>query len=813
MNLNKYLLIAFRLCISRDYRLARKLRVFDSGYFLERAAEKYRGRVDPLWDYLKMKGSGSDSFQDRDAWQQLADPHPLFDTSFYLLRYFPDGLTDNPLVHYLRKGWREGFWPGPFLDPDTYRARSSWDESQGDPLTHYTHHGALKCISPSPFFDVEWYLDNNPVLAGIRTEIIKHYKLYGARIGKSPIPLFDPDYYLSQLADSTDASEDPLSSYVAISGDSGHSGFRPGRWFDPDYYCFQNDKPCENRTALSHYLRKGVFQKRYTDERIERMVNKPLISILVPVYNPDIGLINNCIRSVLYQVYPHWELCLVDDCSSGSDIRQHLEKWTAVDSRIKVKFHDKNCGISVTTNSAASLAAGEYFGFLDNDDELTSDCLFHVAEAINETGAEIIYSDEDLIGDDGSRFSVFRKPAFNRELLFSHNYITHFVVVSSPLFKKTGGFDRRYDGAQDYDMLLRLSEEARKCVHIPLILYHWRASATSTSINHGQKTYAHKAGKTALEESLKRQDFEASVEETGINFYYRSRFKNSSFPDISVLAWSESGSGSGNESLAVLQQKTSYDKCEFVVVSESEKTAEIDPAGYDDSQGGEENLRIAKSRTKAELLHSQVLASSGEYLLFITSNIIACSDSWLEELVSHHLQNRNIGIVCGRILYNGEDGPSYTVPEIMNDSPIYFARFLVSCSKHMNGVHCPQLLSICDWDFCLISRSLYDVLGGFDYHKFPSLLAMHDLSFRAIETGREIVYTPYASVTIDGKHTGQALTGASRLNDEKQRFQAQWQAKLNVLDPFYNSGLLVDNDIDRAAFTAWLSGNPHSRKP
>ena len=287
----------------------------------------------------------------------------------------------------------------------------------------------------------------------------------------------------------------------------------------------------------------GLSDGNYSVERLERLESKPLISIIVPVYNADPFLLNYCIRSVINQQYPHWQLCLADDGSSREGLRDQLEKWGKQDSRIKIIYNENNQGISAASNAAAALADGDYLGFLDNDDELTPDCLYHIAETISRTSAEVVYTDEDLIGIDGGRLSVFYKPDFNKVLLQSHNYITHFLVVSSPIFTKCQGFRSEYDGAQDFDLMLRISDLTDKIVHVPLILYHWRATKTSTSINHSQKSYAHEAGKKSLAAYIDKNSNGVSVEDTDINYFYRIKKETYLQPTVNILVWTNAASG------------------------------------------------------------------------------------------------------------------------------------------------------------------------------------------------------------------------------------------------------------------------------
>lgn len=769
-----------RYFLNKDYRILKKSGIFDADYFRRLINEKVLEENDLIWLYLTVSKRDCNAFiLNGEIWEQFADPHPLFDTAFYLSGNFPSGLKQNPLAHFLKKGWKKGLSPSPLFDIQFYKDRSEWNPENEDPLTHYTRIGALAGISPSVFFDVDWYIDKTPILLEAKKSIIRHYKLFGSQEGKSPTPVFDPQYYLSQLYDDSKARRDPFSHFVA---QIEKKGVQPNKWVDLDYLYSSSSNQISRSEALSTYLTKGVYSQRFVSRQIEQMTSKPLISVIVPVYEPNISFLNNCIRSVVYQVYPHWELCLADDDSPDQEIREVLLYWAEKDSRIKVIFHDENMGISAATNSAATLAKGDYLGFLDNDDELAPDCLLRVAETINDTSSQVIYTDEDLIGDDGTRLSVFYKPDFNRDLLFSHNYVTHFIVVAAELFKKLGGFSSDYDGAQDYDFMLKLSEQTKNITHIPQILYHWRASESSTSINHGQKSYAHQAGKRALENSLKRRNLSASVEDTDLKFYYRIKFPNHDEPSVSVIQWLEQGSKDHDSQLSLLKDKTQYDNSQFMSVSADQH------------------------RDKVNLLHNAVLHTETDYTAFIGSNIIDLESAWLIELLTPLQQNSHIGIVCGNIHYSNTDEASYTLPDLANRDCEYFANFLAMSSIHANGYHCTQLIHYGNWDFCLLRRSLFNQLGGFDFNLFPHILAMADFSMRAIEQGEEILYTPYAQAVAFRRKKTFPLADSTELEAEKERFQKKWKQRLDSFDPYYNLGILDENNIDRSHFRQWVLG-------
>jgi len=810
MDIRKTITILLRLAVSSDYRFIRRKKVFDPGYYLASLPDDDRGRgrdsIDPLWDFLKKRGNDfSPEISQAEGWCHLANPHPLFDIAFYLLRYFPEGLSVNPFVHYLRQGWRQGLCPGPYFEPDTYKARSSWTEKDGDPLTHFTHIGSVQGISPGLNFDSGWYHDRNPVLAEVQREIIKHYKLHGAPINKSPLPVFAPEFYRDQAEGAAPSERrqlsDPFAHFVTTGAEL---GLCPSLWFDPDTYLQSSGARCGRVSALADYVHRGVFEGHITDARIAALPRKPVISLVVPVYNPDLGELNNCIRSVLYQAYPNWQLCLADDCSTAPGVRESLEMWAAKDSRIRITFLENNLGISGATNSAAEMAEGEYVGFLDNDDELTIDCLYKVVEAINSTGADLVYSDEDLIGDDGTRLSVFRKPDYNSALLLSHNYITHFVVVARQLFLDVGGFASEYDGAQDFDMMLKLTEVAGRIQHIPEVLYHWRASQTSTSINHSQKDYAHEAGKLALAAALKRRGLPGTAADTGLNFFYRLQPVAESPAAATQVVVIFKDPDAGTETTLRSLQETLPANCSVVILHPGSGEKGSSAPGLDScnmqwlSYDSEKGFAAACNRVADE--------TEAGLLVFVLGDAGVFREGWLPELQAA-LPGADGGLVCGRVSVNGGDGTSYSLPDLANTSPLYFHEFLHHASRHVNGLHCPQMVGCCGWDMTMVPKSLFLKLGGFDVTNFPHLFGMADFSRRVSERGGQLIYTPEARLD---RH--EAVSGSGPVCEdegllaEKQLFQRHWQQWLLAFEPMYNVGVLADNSLDLRAFRRWLTG-------
>ncbi len=773
----------------RDYRYVRNLEIFDTDYYFRFIDDKELVAGDPLLTYFFHWRRSLHGFtQVCRSWHHMPDPHPLFDTAFYLKKYFPHGLRRNPFAHYLRKGWKRGWWPSPYLDPDLYRQCSDWDPHRENPLTHYTRTRTDAAISPSTFFDIDWYLDKTPVLSAAKSWIIRHYKLHGSRDGlKSPIPVFNPRFYLQQDSAGEAARRDPLVHYVTVESEK---TVRPCELFDPLYYRNRYLRGSSKDSPLAHYLRCGVFSGNYTDSRIAELTHKPIISIIVPVHDTNLHFLNCCIRSVLYQAYPHWQLCLVDDCSTNPEIPELLRKWTARDNRIKAAFQQRNTGISGATATGVDLAGGEYLGFLDHDDELTPDCLYRVAESINETGASLFYTDEDLIGDDGTRIGgVFHKPDYNRELLFSHNYITHFVVIKRELYQKIGAMSGAYDGAQDFDLVLRATEQTEHVVHIPRVLYHWRTAATSTSIDHQQKPYAHEAGKRALTESLARRGVDADVFDNHLNFHYRVAYRRTAEPRISVLAWQPESERASRRLRELLGGRAGYDNLELILLPESGAALTSDQAAG-----------------KAAVFHEAIAACQGDYIALIGSPPADISESWLHHLAAPLFQDPELGIVCGRVSYGGADGRSLVIPDLNDASDFYYAAVLAAMSKHLNGLHNPQLVRCCNWSICLFHRDLYRFNGGFDVQHFPGVLTMHDFSLGVFQSGKKILYTPDVVVDLETEITPQGVSGSAAVTGEREAFQRKWREVLAQPDPFYNTGILIEQRVEYRSFQRWLTG-------
>lgn len=266
----------------------------------------------------------------------------------------------------------------------------------------------------------------------------------------------------------------------------------------------------------------------------------PLVSIVVPTYETPEQFLCQMIDSVVAQTYPNWELCIADG-SPERGVEQIIAEHYGQEGRLKYKRLVENGGISANTNQGFAFASGEYIALLDHDDLLVPSALYEMVKRINETGADFLYSDEDKVSSDLSRYmDPHFKLSFNQELLLGNNYICHFLVVKRELLDRAGGLDSRYDGAQDFDFVLRLSELAKRVEHIPKILYHWRVHSGSTAGNTDSKLYAYEAGKRAVEACLERRGWDGTVTMDSDLGFYRIQYQIPKGITVGICAWPES---------------------------------------------------------------------------------------------------------------------------------------------------------------------------------------------------------------------------------------------------------------------------------
>ncbi|MDT2769690.1 glycosyltransferase family 2 protein [Enterococcus pseudoavium] len=430
------------------------------------------------------------------------------------------------------------------------------------------------------------------------------------------------------------------------------------------------------RNGLKNTLRRiKLDQTKQSDERYQQWITdnenwdvkaieaeianfdyQPLISILMPVYNVEEKWLEKCIESVQKQFYPNWELCMADDRSTDVSVRPLLEKYAAQDSRIKVVFRTENGHISKATNSALEIATGDFVALLDNDDELAPIALYEVAKLLNKNRElDLIYSDEDKIDMAGKRFDPAFKPDWSPDLLLGTNYISHLGVYRRSIMEEIGGFRVGYEGSQDYDLVLRFTEQttADRIAHIPQILYYWRILPSSTAADQSTKSYAFDAGLKAVEDAIKRRGLQATVNHAAGNGLYDVDYKVLSEDLVSVIIPTRNGYDDVKRCLDSIIEKTTYPNYEIIMADNGSDQPEMQElyAQYQNQLGERfvvESIDIPFNYSRINNLAAKV--AKGKYLLFLNNDTEVITPEWMTKMVSF-AQLERIGCVGAKLYY------------------------------------------------------------------------------------------------------------------------------------------------------------------
>ncbi|RQW10156.1 glycosyltransferase [Paenibacillus rhizophilus] len=390
------------------------------------------------------------------------------------------------------------------------------------------------------------------------------------------------------------------------------------------------------------------------NDEIEAFEYKPLISIILPVYNIEEVWLRKCIDSVLAQYYSNWELCISDDASTKLHIAKVLENYKARDSRIKVVYRSENGHISKSSNSALAIATGEFIALLDHDDELTPDALYENVLLLNRfRDADIIYSDEDKISIEGERFSPFFKPDWSPDLLLSQMYICHLTVCRKCLIDQVEGFREGYEGSQDFDLMLRVTELTDNIYHIPKILYHWRAIQNSTASSGSSKDYTHIAGLKAVEDALARRKLPATVVSVeGHSNIYLTRFRPTSNPKISIIIPTKNMASVLKTCLDSIFTKTKYFNYEVIIIDNGSTEPEIFKLYKYWEKNEKERFKVYVLDIPfnySKLNNFGAEKASGDLLLLLNNDTEVISEDWLQEMAGQAIRPE-IGAV-GACLY------------------------------------------------------------------------------------------------------------------------------------------------------------------
>jgi GT2 family glycosyltransferase len=500
-------------------------------------------------------------------------------------------------------------------------------------------------------------------------------------------------------------------------------------------------------------------------EASARLAYRPLISVLMPVYNTDERWLRRAIDSVRDQLYTNWELCIADDASTKPEVGRMLRRFQSLDPRIKVVFRAQNGHISAASNSALELVAGEFIALLDHDDVLPAHALEAVVHELNRhPDADIVYSDEDRIDESGRRYDPYFKPDFSHELFLGQNFISHFGVYRTEAVRRVGGFREGLEGSQDYDLALRVVEqsEPRKVRHIPHVLYHWRAIRGSVALGTGEKAYAHDAARRAVEDHLARTGVAAACQPAD-NAVYQRRVRYplpEPHPHVTIIIPTRDRVEMLSRCVDSVIQRSTYEPFDILIVdngSTETKTCEYFEqlrllrveSGFS-RIGPRPDARVTIRRIDepfnfSRLNNQAARVARGDVLCFLNNDTEVISADWLEEMVS--LASRDGVGAVGAMLYYPNDTvqhagvvlglggvASHAHRGLARRSPASFGRAALTQARSAVTAAC-----------MVVRKQVFEQAGGFD----EALAVAYndvDLCLRIGALGLRNLWTPFAEL-------------------------------------------------------------------
>jgi O-antigen biosynthesis protein len=746
--------ISARAGMRANRRLIARSGLFDRDWYVRNYSEIDASALDPVLEYLQQGAA------------EGRDPGPLFRGGWYLEQY-PDVRATgmNPLVHYLRHGAREGRNPSPLFETQWYRARYPDVGTSGiNPLVHYVRHGAAEGRDPGPSFTTAWYLAEYPDVKAAGINPLVHYLEYGMKEGRRPIPTGKeaPAWAAKTTTPCWQmhiVPPEPIERYAA--------------WLA----CNEFGEPARRR-LLAELAARG--------DRV------PHISVVMPVYDTPQHLLDQAIRSVVDQVYEGWELCIADDASTAPDVVECLKGWAVADERIHVVRRDRNGGIGAATNSAATIARGEFLTFLDHDDLLSPNALAEVAiYAADHADTDIIYSDDDKIDMDGRRYAPQFKPDWSPVLLLSYMYASHLLVVRRSLFEALDGTREGLDGSQDYDLMLRASERARRIGHIPRVLYHWRAAPDSTALSAETKPHSFAAGQRAVADAFARRGFDAVIGQPDWAKAGKVGMFAATFPDdgpqVSILIPTRNRLDLLRTCLDSLAA-TTYRNFEVVIIdNESDDPATLAFL----SHCSHRVLRVASPGGKfsfAHLNNEAVRVVTSEFVLLLNNDTEVVGGRWLSQMIGYarmpgigavgaKLRFRDGTVQHAGIVHGYHDGlAGHAFKNMPADEWGYLGYMRVA--REYSGVTAACMLT---------PRALFLELGGFDETEFAVAYNDADYCYRLADRGYRSIVCPDAEVI----HEEGESRGSADNPNEVTAFRRRYGRRP---EPYYSPNLSLDDE-------------------
>jgi GT2 family glycosyltransferase len=561
------------------------------------------------------------------------------------------------------------------------------------------------------------------------------------------------------------------------------------------------------------YDKLTLRDRRLIRGHIRSLVRQPRISVLLPAFESDLRHLRRAIESIKKQLYPHWELCAVDDGSQNPEVWQLLQRYARSDSRIKI-LRRPECGhICAASNDALAVASGEFTTLLDHDDELAPTALYFIALELNrKPHLQFLYSDEDKLDAQGRRCDPYFKPDWNEDLFSSQNYINHLSVYGTELMRKVGGFRKDFEGSQDYDLIWRCLEQIQpeQIQHIPHILYHWRMGPESTATSVATKPYAHQAAIRAVQEHFERMNISAKVEPDQL-IYLRAKYAPPiDNPLVSIIIPTRDGVDFLRKCIESIRENTDYPNFEIIILDNESR----DPRTLEYFSQLSQTARAEVHKVEGEFNFSRlnnigVRHARGSFIALLNNDLEVKNSGWLTEMISHAARP-GIGAVGARLWY--PDGTMQHGGVILGPGGVATHAHAGSRNEHgyFPRAHLTQNFSAVTGACMLVRKELYEQLGGLDEANLAVTFNDVDFCLRLAKAGYRIVWTPHAELY----HHESASRGLEDTEAKQKRFLAEvdfmrnrWTREIEA-DPCYNPNLSIEVN---KAFT--LAFPPRVEKP